>query len=70
MPKLHPTVQGLLADIEAYRARAGIDRTQFGLEAMNDGNFITRLEHGRNPRFETIDKVHNFINKKTRAVRK
>lgn len=70
MTKIHPAVSELLAEIEAYRARAGIDRTHFGLEAMNDGNFITRLEHGRNPRFETIDKVKGYINKKTKAVRK
>ena len=70
MPKIHPVVEGLLAEIEAYRARAGIDRTQFGLEAMNDGNFISRLEHGRNPRFETIDRVQGYINRKTKAVRK
>ena len=70
MPKIHPVVEGLLAEIEAYRVRAGIDRTQFGLEAMNDGNFISRLEHGRNPRFETIDRVKGYIAKKTKAVRK
>ena len=70
MVKIHPAVSELLAEIEAYRARAGIDKTQFGLEVMNDGNFISRLEHGRNPRFDTIDKVRTFINRKTKAVRK
>jgi hypothetical protein len=70
MTKLHPEVQDLLDEIEYYRIQARIDRTTFGLEAMGDGNFITRLEHGRNPRFETIDKVRAFIAKKTKAVRK
>jgi hypothetical protein len=70
MVKIYPEVAQLLVEIEAYRARAGIDKTNFGLDAMGDGNFITRLEHGRNPRFETIDRVKSYINRKTRAVRK
>jgi hypothetical protein len=70
MIKIHPEVQELLAEIEAYRARSGVDRTAFGLDAMQDGNFITRLELGRNPRFETIDKVRGYIARKTKAVRR
>lgn len=70
MKKPHPVVVELLAEIEAYRARAGIDRTTFGLQAMKDGNFISRLEHGRSPRFDTIDRVRAFLDKKTKAVRK
>lgn len=70
MKKPHPEVTKLLADIEAYRARAGIDRTTFGLQVMKDGNFIARLERGRNPRVDTIDRVRAFIDKKTKAVRK
>lgn len=62
-------VKELLAEIEAYRVQAGIDRTAFGLQVMNDGNFITRLELGRNPRFVTIERVRRFIAKKTKAVR-
>ncbi len=70
MVKIHPTIQQLLAEIEAYRARAGIDRTEFGLRCMHNGNFISRLENGSNPRFDTIDRVRAFINKNTKAVRK
>ena len=66
--KLHPTVQLLLAEIEAYRNRAGIDRTNFGIQAMRDGNFIPRLESGRQPKYHTIDRVRAFINKRTKAV--
>jgi len=69
MKKLHPTVQLLLAEIEAYRNRAGIDRTTFGIQAMHDGNFIPRLESGRQPKYDTIDRVRAFINKRTKAVR-
>jgi hypothetical protein len=68
MKKLHPTVQVLLSEIEAYRARARMDRTAFGLQAVKDGNFITRLEHGRVPTFKTVDRVRAFIAKKTKAV--
>jgi predicted transcriptional regulator len=70
MKKIHPEVTQLLAEIEAYRARAGIDRTEFGLRSVHDGNFISRLEHGRNPRFETIDRIRAFMDKNTKAVRK
>jgi hypothetical protein len=70
MAKIHPAVLRLLADIEAYRARAGIDRTEFGLRAVHDGNFISRRENGRNPRCDTIDRVRAFIDKNTKAVRK
>jgi hypothetical protein len=68
MKKLHPTVQELLTEIEAYRARARMDRTAFGLQAVKDGNFITRLEHGRVPTFKTVDRVRAFIARKSKAV--
>jgi predicted transcriptional regulator len=68
MKKLHPTVQELLAEIEAYRARSGIDRTSFGRQAMNNGNFISRLEEGTIPTLSTIDRVRAFIDGHTKAV--
>jgi hypothetical protein len=68
MKKLHPNIVTLLADIEAYRALSGEDRTAFGLNAMKDGNFITRIEHGRQPSFTTIDRVYEYINRRTKAV--
>jgi len=66
--KLHPEVQLLLSDIANYLSRSGIDRTTFGRQAMHDGNFIPRLEAGRQPTFKTIDRVRAFINKRTKAV--
>jgi len=66
--KLHPEVQLLLSDIANYLSRSGIDRTTFGRQAMHDGNFIPRLEAGRQPTFKTIDRVRAFINRKTKAV--
>jgi len=70
MKKLHPAVEKLLAEIEAYRARSGLDKTNFGLLAVNDGHFITRVEAGRVPKLQTIDRVRDFMDRETKAVRK
>ena len=42
----------------------------FGLGALNDGNFISRVEHGRQPSFSTIDRVYRYIEVRTKAVHK
>jgi hypothetical protein len=70
MKKLHPTAAKLLVDIAAYRDRVGIDRTTFGKEAAGDGHFITRVEGGKLPRLDTIDRVYRYMDSKTKAVRK
>lgn len=69
MRKLHPIAAKLLADIEAYRSVAGIDRTTFGKKAARDGHFITRVEHGRLPRITTIEQVYKYMARTTSAVR-
>jgi hypothetical protein len=66
--KLHPAAAALLAEIEAYRARSGIDRTNFGIQCLNNGNFIPRLEQGAIPTFKTIDRVRAFIDGQTKAT--
>lgn len=68
MKKLHPAAAQLLAEIEAYRARSGIDRTNFGIQALRNGNFIPRLEGGAVPTFKTIDRVRAFIDSQTKAT--
>jgi predicted transcriptional regulator len=68
MAKLHPIATKLLADIEAYRARVGIDRTAFGVKAAGDGHFISRVEEGKIPRITTIDRVYAYMDGKTKAV--
>lgn len=68
MVKLHPVAAKLLSDIEAYRARFGIDRTAFGREAAGDGHFIPRVEGGKIPRLPTIDRVYRYMDRKTNAV--
>jgi len=67
--KLHPAVAKLLAEIEAYRARSGIDKTNFGLQALRDGNFVFRVENGRIPKLETFERVRAFIGSKTKATK-
>jgi hypothetical protein len=67
MAKLHPTAAKLLADIEAYRARIGIDRTAFGLKAAGDGHFIQRVEAGKIAH-STIDRVYRYMDRTTKAV--
>jgi len=69
MKKLHPTVKSLLADIEAYCARSGTDRTTFGKMVANDGHLISRMEQGRTPTLKMIDRVRAFIDSKTKATR-
>jgi hypothetical protein len=66
---LHPHIRQLLLEIDDYCNRAGVSRTTFGVQAMKDGNFIPRLEQGRQPKFDTIDRVRAFISSKTKAVR-
>jgi predicted transcriptional regulator len=68
MAKQHPIAAKLLADIEAYRARVGIDRTAFGKQAAGDGHFIKRVEAGKLPRLDTIDRVYRYMDRKTKAV--
>jgi len=67
--KLHPTVAALHQDILAFIAKAGMDRTRFGREAVSDGNFLRRLEDGRIPTLTTMDRVRAFLDNKTKAAK-
>ena len=49
------------------RCRTARDTT-FGKQAMNNGNFVFRLEGGAVPLFRTIDRVRAFIDGKTKAT--
>jgi hypothetical protein len=70
MKRLHPTAQQLLDEIELYCKLTRTDRTTFGMEALNDGHFIARMEQGRIPKIPTMDKVRAYMNRKTKAVRR
>ena len=69
MSKLHPSIVQLLADIETFRMRTGIDKTNFGLKAASDGHFITRVMQGKIPRVTTIDRVYKYMEAHGTAVR-
>jgi len=68
--KLHPVAAQLLAEIEAYCKLTGIDRTTFGIQALNDGHFIARVEQGRIPKIPTMDRIREHMARKTKAVRR
>ena len=67
--RLHPMAAELLAEIEAFRALTGINKTTFGRRVLRDGNFVSRLEAGRAPTLKTIDKVRQFIARNSKAAR-
>ena len=66
----HQAVTKLLADIEAHLARTGTSRSTFGLRATGDGYLISRIEQGRTPTLDTIERVYRYMDRKTKAVRK
>jgi len=51
----------LLADIEAFLAEAEMAETTFGLRALNDGKFVSRLRSGAGITVKTIDRVRAYI---------
>ena len=64
--KLHPDVKRLLDEINAFRSRTGMERTRFGIEAVNDGHLLPRLQSGREPRRATVERVRAFMKRKAR----
>ena len=67
--KPHPTAKKLLTDIALFRRATGMGRTAFGLGAVGDGYFLRRLESGREPRHDTVERVRQFMRGKVRYVR-
>lgn len=58
---LHPSIQSLVEEIDAFRERDGLNPTAFGLRAVNDGKFLSDLRAGRVPSIVTIDRVRAFM---------
>lgn len=58
---LHPTIEELLTEIEAFRAKTGMAVTVFGLTAFNDPWFIRDIKAGREPSLRTIDRAREFM---------
>ncbi len=59
--KLHPSIQSLLDEIDAFRERAGMNPTAFGLQAVRDGKLVSDLRTGRVPSLVTIDRIREFM---------
>lgn len=51
----------LLADIDAYLVRTGMNGGDFGHAAVNDRGFVTTLRRGREPRRKTRARVLQFM---------
>lgn len=51
----------LLAEVERFLRRQGMDHTRFGTDALNDPSFVMDLRKGRNVRLDTADRVRNFM---------
>jgi hypothetical protein len=59
--KLHPEIRKLLDEIDFYCAERNMTPTRFGLEAANDGHLLARLQAGREPRRDKIERVRKFM---------
>lgn len=59
------TAETLLAQVREACARLGIAQTTFGRLAVNDGKLVNRLEQGGKVRWETIERVHKFIEERS-----
>lgn len=53
--------QILLSDIEAFLSNSRMKPSTFGHEAVGDPNFVRNLRKGREPRFNTVQRVKGFI---------
>lgn len=53
--------QKLLADVEAFLQRHEMNYTSFGRQALNDTAFVARLRAGKDLRFDTAEKVRQFM---------
>lgn len=60
-------IDALLKLIEAYCARHEIEETTFGLRAVNDGKFVSRLRRGKSIQLKTYSRVSAFLKRKPAA---
>lgn len=51
----------LLSEVDAFLTRTGTAPSAFGSQAVGDPNLVRNLRAGREPRFNTIQKVKEFI---------
>lgn len=53
--------QQLIEDVETFCATHGLTATDFGLMALNDRAFMTRLRRGRSPTLNTAARARQFM---------
>lgn len=58
---VHPTVEGLLREIDAFSSERGLSPTKFGKMALNDEGLVHELRRGRWPRPETVDRIRAYM---------
>jgi hypothetical protein len=51
----------LITEIDTFTALHGINERDFGLQALNDKNFVPQLRAGRDVRVSTVVKVRDFM---------
>jgi aspartate carbamoyltransferase catalytic subunit len=51
----------LITEIDTFTALHGINERDFGLQALNDKNFVPQLRAGRDLRMSTVVKVRDFM---------
>ncbi|HXV73913.1 MAG TPA: hypothetical protein VD713_04215, partial [Sphingomonadales bacterium] len=54
------TRKQLLQALEAFLAETGMNPTEFGIRACNDGGIVTRLRTG-NPTMRNIERIERFL---------
>jgi hypothetical protein len=67
---VHPAVRQLLQRVRRFCRKQRMSRTAFGLQALNDGKLIPRLEAGREISHARVDKIKKFMDRVTRQRKK
>ena len=63
------TAAELLQKIETFLAERQMSPTRFGVEALNDREFVRRLRRGSDVRLLTVQKVNEFIDSERKKSR-
>jgi len=60
----------LAKDIRSFCAKHNIGTSTFGIKALKNSAFYTRLMAGRSPSLETVERIYAFIEKHDRPAKK
>ena len=56
-----PSMERLLADVDAYLMKTGMAATTFGRKSVNDGKCLERLRKGGRAWPETVARIQSFM---------